>query len=258
MINLEYSKKQFDIFTKKYNLSNEKITLKINHSKRVMKLCMEFARYQGLDEENIKLSGVIGLLHDIGRFVQIEEYDTFKDGQSIDHCDAGVELLFEQNYIIFFVKDEKYYNIIKKAIKNHGKLKIEDGLDEITLIHSKIIRDADKTDIYEVILAEKLALVSETCPTNELSINEKVLYDFYNHNLIKNENVKNPLDEYIRSVAFIYDYNFKESLKYILKKGYISKITENIINRYDLKNETVIKQIYEVRDYANRHLREQI
>jgi len=255
MIDLEYAKEQFEIFSKKYDLENQKIRLKIDHMLRVMNLCVKFAKEQRLDEENIELAGVIGLLHDIGRFVQVEKYNTFIDSKSINHSEAGVELLFNQNYITNFVKDEKYYNIINKAIANHGKGKIEEGLDELTLMHCKIIRDADKTDIYEVMLVDDLDSFFVKEYIANASINENVLHDFYNHTLVKNEKLQTSIDEYVRSVAFIYDYNFKESLNYVLEKDYISKIADRFISVYGVQNKEAIAQIYEVRDHANNYLK---
>lgn len=45
-----------------------------------------------------------------------------------------------------FIEDCQYYEIIKKSIENHSRLAIEKGLNERELLHSKIIRDADKLD----------------------------------------------------------------------------------------------------------------
>ena len=50
-------------------------------------------------------------------------------------------------------------NIIKKAIENHSRLEIEENLDERTLLHSKIIRDADKIDNYRVKKDEKVEAI---------------------------------------------------------------------------------------------------
>ena len=40
--------------------------------------------------------------------------------------------------------------------ENHSRLEIEENLDERTLLHSKIIRDADKIDNYRVKKDEKI------------------------------------------------------------------------------------------------------
>ena len=68
-------------------------------------------------------------------------------------------MLFEKCMIRKFIEDNQYDGIIKKAIENHSKLKIEENLDERTLLHSKIIRDADKIDNYRVKKDEKVEAI---------------------------------------------------------------------------------------------------
>ena len=46
-----------------------------------------------------------------------------------------------------YIENDKYDEIIRKAIKNHNKFEIEKRLTEKELIFAKIIRDADKIDI---------------------------------------------------------------------------------------------------------------
>ena len=88
------------------------------------------------------------MLHDIGRFEQVRLYHTFNDGKSVNHAEIGVKILFEDGLIREFIEDKQYDEIIKIAILNHNRQAIETGLTERQLLHSKIIRDADKIDIY--------------------------------------------------------------------------------------------------------------
>ena len=58
--------------------------------------------------------------------------------------------MFQNNLIRKFIDDDKYDEIISKAIYNHNKYKIQEGLNEIELLQCKIIRDADKLDNFRV------------------------------------------------------------------------------------------------------------
>lgn len=60
-----------------YNLIKGKIKLKVDHIKRVEKISEELANYLNLNEEQIRLAKAIGIFHDIGRFKQVEMYDTY-------------------------------------------------------------------------------------------------------------------------------------------------------------------------------------
>ena len=87
-----------------------------------------------MDKENIELAKIIALLHDIGRFEQIKGFKEFDDTK-IEHAEFGVKVLFKDNLIRKFIKEEKYDNIIQKAIYNHNKYKIEENLNDIELLH---------------------------------------------------------------------------------------------------------------------------
>lgn len=255
MINLNYTQNHFNEFIKKYDVqNNERIALKTAHMIRVMNVNIKFAKYQNLDEENVELAGIIGLLHDIGRFVQVEKYNTFIDSKSIDHCQAGVDLLFSDNLISYFVPDEKYHYIIKKAISNHGKMEIEEGLDELTLLHCKLIRDSDKTDIYEVMLTENPETVFDGPFIQEANINPNVLDSFYSHHMVKKSDILSVIDDYVRKVAFIYNYYFNENLKYVKEQNYIDRMTDRFLNHFKFTNSESLKKLYEVQSYGNNFL----
>ena len=143
MIDFRKAQESFKEYLKDYDLENGSIKLKIRHTYEVVKKSEYIATGVELDKENIELAKIIALLHDIGRFEQIKEFNEFSD-KKIEHAEFGVKVLFEENLITKFIEDRKYDNIISKAIYNHNKFKIEDDLNDIELLHCKIIRDADK------------------------------------------------------------------------------------------------------------------
>lgn len=109
---------EFEKCVNNYDLTKEKIILKKNHSIRVMNLCIKYAKKLGFNDEDVSLVKVIGLLHDIGRFEQLKEFNSFDDS-NIDHADLGVKILFEEGLIKNFWSNKEDYEIIKFAIKNH-------------------------------------------------------------------------------------------------------------------------------------------
>ena len=68
MIDLKKAKLVFNEYVNNYDQNDDKVILKISHTYRVMERCQEIAASLNLDDENIQLAGLIGLLHDIGRF----------------------------------------------------------------------------------------------------------------------------------------------------------------------------------------------
>lgn len=235
MINLSQAKEEFEKYVKPYGRDNVKICRKIEHSYRVIEVAKQIAKTLKLEEEDLELAKLIGLLHDIGRFEQIRIYDTFSDKDSIDHADLGVKILFEDGLIRKFIEDDKYDNIIYKAIKNHNKYAIEDGLDEKELLHAKIIRDADKTDIYEVYIRDIESNENAIFNYDNISkekISDKVLEAVKEHKLVDRYYTVNEADRYVAALAFIFDFNFKKGLELVKERKYITKL----INRVRTEN----------------------
>ena len=254
MIDFIKAEKEFKEYLKQYDLTDGKIKLKIVHTYEVVKMSEYIATKLELNEEDIQVAKLIALLHDIGRFEQIKLTDGFIDNQKFDHADYGAEILFEQNMIRQFVSEDKYDNIIKKSIYNHNKLKIEDGLTEKELLHSQIIRDADKIDNFRVSEQDPIGDVLG-CPYNAEtieyeSISPKVFETFMEHKMIVNTDRKTMIDFWVCVLAFIFDFNFDVSLRYVKEKGYV----DILIDRIDYKNADTKQKIEQMRECAKRYL----
>ena len=139
---------EFDNYVNLYNMDDSKIKLKYNHSYRVMDLCRQIAESIGMNNEDVKLAMTIGLLHDYARFEQWATYKTYSDLDSVDHGDLAVKLLFENNEIEKFNIDKKDYSVIYDAIKYHNKYQYPENESERNNLFCKIIKDADKLDIF--------------------------------------------------------------------------------------------------------------
>lgn len=104
-INREHIKNTFQEYTDRYDSTDPKIKLKIDHTYRVADLCERIAKSLDLAQEDIDLAWLSGMLHDIGRFEQLRRYHTFSDAQSIDHAKFAVELLYEDGLIADYVPE---------------------------------------------------------------------------------------------------------------------------------------------------------
>ena len=139
--------KEFQTFVKRYDLSNPDIMRKFHHTFRVVEYAKDIARSEGLSEDDVNLAMLCALLHDIARFRQWSIYKTYVDEKSYDHGDEAYKILKDKNYISKYTADPYEQRIILKAVKNHNKYKIEDGLSDRELFFTKLVRDADKIDI---------------------------------------------------------------------------------------------------------------
>ena len=249
-MNIEKAKEEFIKYTENYDLENEHIKRKQEHSIRVMKISKKIAEGLKLSQEEIEIATLIGLLHDIARFEQYTKYATFEDLESIDHGDYGVQIL--EKDIRKYIETDKYDKIIKLAVKNHNKYKIEDGLTEKEELFAKIIRDADKIDIfYESV---DMFWKGKEEEVNNSKISQSILEQFENRTQIKREKGKiiENLEEIVSVIAFIFDMNFKASFDILKKEDYINKI----LNRYEIKDEHSRNAIEKIRKIANTYISE--
>lgn len=252
-IDLELAKQLFLKYTKEYDLSNDNIKKKQQHSLRVMQISETIAKYLNLSESEIELARLIGLLHDIARFEQYKQYQTFKDSISFDHGDYALKIL-ENNNIRKYIKTDEFDDIIKKAIKNHNKLKIEDGLNNKEKLFAKIIRDADKIDI--LYASSEFRWNGIEKEIEESQISDGIFECIKQNKLIirTKEKTFTKLDSVITSIAFVFDINFNISYEIIYKKDYINKI----LNKFDIKDEKTKNTVQEIRKIVNDYCKKRL
>lgn len=256
MIDFRKAQESFEEYLKEYDLENGSIKLKIRHTYEVVKKSEYIATGLNLDKENVELAKVIALLHDIGRFEQIKNFNDFNDfnDKQIEHAEFGVKVLFEENLITKFIEDRKYDNLINKAIYNHNKFKIEDNLSDVELLHCKIIRDADKLDNFRVKQYDRLEdmfpKIYKKGTINYEKISEKVYEDFMKCKCIKLADRKTIIDYWVCVIAFIFDLNFDISLNYVKKNNYI----DILIDRIDYKNKDTKQKMEDIRNCAKKYI----
>lgn len=212
----------FKEYVYNFDINDMNIMKKYYHSLRVEKICDQIARKENYNDTELELAKVIGLLHDYGRFLQWTKYHTYKDIDSIDHADLGVKLLFEDNDIFKYYKDINKYEIIMNSIKYHNKLDIPSNLSNDNIKFCKLIRDADKLDILYMFSSKELIFIEDG------NVTSAVKDSFDNENLVNLKDQKTESDNIIKTLAFIYDLNYKTSLKYLADNKIVEQIYNNI------------------------------
>ncbi len=235
----------FDDYAMTFDMNEDMIKYKYNHSYRVVHQAEEICRSINTDNVERDLASLIALLHDIARFRQWTNYKTFDDFKSFDHGDEGVKILFDEGMIKNFIVDKDDIEVLKKAIRNHNKLSIEDGLNDRELLHAKIIRDADKIDILYAFSTNRLLEIEE----DDSEISENVRESFHSHNLVLKKDVKTINDKLIMLLSLIYDLNYDYSKERIYNEKYIDKLYEHI------KNKKMFKEYF---DELKKYLKEEI
>ena len=223
-------KKWFEEYVESFRSNNKEIQrnydLKILHTKNVCYNIIEIGNDIGLDDTDINISEIIALFHDLGRFEQFYKYNTFADGKSEDHSVLALKIINENSLLDKF----DYYTkeIIKKSILNHNKISIDEENDKRIIFFSKMIRDADKLDIFRI-FAEYY--------NNKNERNNAIVLDLEDSDYSKNiynkvkdqqvaryEDLKSSNDFKLLQLSWIYDINFLYSFKVIKEKSCLVSI----------------------------------
>lgn len=254
IIHRERVKNTFAEYTSGYNAADPKIKLKIDHTYRVAELCELIARDLKLDEYETDVAWLTGMLHDVGRFEQIKRYNTFNDAQSVDHANFGADLLFKEGLIDTYVDgfhDDKYGVIVENAIRNHSAFRIDERLDEYTVMFCNILRDADKVDIFRVNVdtpAEDIYNVT----TEELKnsqVSPEVMAAFDERHAVLRSCKKTVVDHVAGHIALTFELVYPISLQIAKERGYLDKMMA-----FESDNEVTGKQFEEIRAKLNEYV----
>ena len=209
---------------------NSNIKMKENHSRRTAAEMVLIARAIGLDESGSYLAEVIGLLHDIGRFRQFSEYRTYTDNKSVNHSLLGSEILHDGDMIADLPDRER--ELIELAVKCHGARDLPENVNGESLMFCKMVRDADKLDIYEVVL-DFYAKYMRGEQDYEIETDLLDLPDKYSPEVVEMVISGQPIDYDLMKcwndikllqLGWVHDINFNFSLKQIKERDYLPQI----------------------------------
>lgn len=207
------------------------ILLKEKHTGYVTSNCLELAKFLKLSSHDAELAEIIGLFHDVGRFRQYSLYKTFNDADSEDHADLALKVIDELEFFKELTASD--YELVQFAIQNHNKMTIAPTDDERKLFFAKIIRDADKLDIYRVLepfLAQENAdkLPNFIKGRARPDISPDFIENFVAGNQADYRKIRTNGDRKIVRLMWIYDINFSWTMQKIIERGYIEKIVANL------------------------------
>lgn len=207
--------------------------IKQKHALRVADISKWMCEKLEFAEEDKNLAVVTAVFHDIGRFRQLMEHNTFNDLNSVDHAELAVEILKKEQFLTKLACNEEEENIIYAAILAHNKFDIPKKLGEKELLFVQLLRDADKLDILKVLTdyySDRNAEPNHTL-TWELPkspwVSDTVAKEILAGKLVSKKNVVSELDVKIMQMSWIFDLNFRISVGYVLEKRFLEKIYDS-------------------------------
>ena len=220
----------------------ENFKIKKEHSFRVAENAAKLGKMLNLNGDDQKVAYLSGLLHDIGRFEQLSNYNTFNDTTSVDHAAHSVEVLKEKNVLAGI--DEELQELVFFSVYYHNKLQLPKKGKEREMMHARLLRDSDKLDILKVLTdyySDKNKKPNHTL-TWELpvggTVSLPVAKEILAGRLVPKKEVKNEIDVKIMQLSWVFDLNYKSSFEIIFENRLFEKIyntlpkTDRVIEIY--------------------------
>ncbi len=224
--------------------------LKEAHTYRVCANISLICRSLGLPDEEKLLAKTMALFHDLGRFKQFRHYQTFNDRLSENHAALAVSELDVHKVLSICRQPEK--ELIISAITYHNVAALPEGSPERPLFFMRLLRDADKLDIWKVFCDHYRqrnkradAIQNKTIEMNIPDFpvcSEPVIAALQERRCARVEDLKTLNDFKLLQISWVYDLNFAPSFYILYRHDYINQIAKTLPMTTQLKE--IIKETH--------------
>ena len=203
------------------------------HTRRVAENCIFIASHMGLNDYDCSLAWIIGELHDFARFGQAVVTETFVDSERFHHARLGARLLFTHRLIEDIIPNydevsEEDKMVMEKAVYYHGDYALPEGLTEREELFCKIVRDADKIDIFHTVYEDGYEAIygfgEEDLKNSDIS--KPVEEAFYQRVTVLNANRITPADKRLAHIALCFGLEYESSKQRAIEEGYLLKMLD--------------------------------
>ena len=235
---LELLKEQFVHYTNQFKSNDifvqQHFEVKQKHTFKVCENIVLLGQKAGLDDHQLMVAEIAALFHDIGRFEQYNQFHTFSDMESVNHAELGVQVINQNNFLKNLPDKEKKQVI--QVILNHNIPFLPNDLDEEVLLLSKLLRDADKLDIFRVVMEYDLKESDFQVDESLYKIPDEILNAFNRRKIVELDYAKSKFDFFLLRTSWIFDINFQTSFQIIDQKGFLNYFLNQIPKSYRLMN----------------------
>lgn len=213
------------------------LSLKKDHSYNVAEQARLIAESEVFPGGLVFLCRLTGLFHDIGRFEQYLQYRTFKDSESLNHASLGFRIVTAEPVFDSLSKDQK--RDLRLAVLFHSRMRIPNGLPSATACVCKVLRDADKLDIYPIMISH----LTPGSTTNEIVtlgldpenlITPEILDQISQGKLCQYSAMRYENDFKLLLCSWIYDLNYDYSREFVIKNGFLDQLFELLPSTSDI------------------------
>ena len=203
------------------------MVLKWKHSLRVAHEACQLGHHN--PELPFRALMFAALLHDIGRFAQIEQYHTMIDLLSKDHAAISVSVLHQEEALKWLPDEERC--LIMGAIGVHNRKTIPETYLGTLRALSLALRDADKLDIFRVVLR---ALSPDKNVYQYIfrylekgaDYSQEVANQILDRQIVRVDSLLGLNDRLLLIASWIYDMNYQSTLQTLAQRGWLQTLLD--------------------------------
>jgi hypothetical protein len=187
---------------------------------------------QGGTARRAMLAQTAALCHDLGRFPQFRDFGTFDDSKSLNHAHLSAQIL-EKHDLLAFLPESEVKSVLA-AVRLHNVYRIPLGLPPESEDLLKLLRDADKVDIWRVFIEYYQAPEAERASGTALGFADlpfcspEVLAAVAAGKLVQLSTVQTVNDFKLLQVSWLYDINFRNTCTLIRERGLLERLAATL------------------------------
>lgn len=245
---------RFAYYVRNYNPSDPRIASKICHTYKVVQMMDLLCQSVSLNERQSYLCFLAALYHDIGRFEQVRRFQTFLDAISLPHARLSAQILEQGNFLDHLEESEA--KSVIEAVRVHSDFALPEDFEGFQLEMAKLLRDADKLDIFRVFATEDLQVICSGSleKAAKETIADPVYQAVMKHRCVAKEDRQSSLDIWATFLGFFFDFNVPASFAIADQQGYW-KIPFSLI---EFENPETRRRVADMLDEARRYIDTQL
>ncbi|MBF0201541.1 MAG: HD domain-containing protein [Desulfamplus sp.] len=229
------------------------LQLKRDHALRVVDEIFSLASELALDDDSIHIAGAMALFHDLGRFRQFEKYRTFLDIKSENHARRSILEIDAHDMLLGCSAREK--NLIRGAIAVHNAARVPRLKDSRKVFFMKLLRDADKLDIWRVVIDNYSSPDMQNYEFINLGLQDlrgcspKAIEAIEKNRLVMGDSIGELNDFKLMQISWVFDLNFPQTMVKVRERGYVERLIESLsISRHDMGLDEIFKSVFRFMD----------
>jgi hypothetical protein len=222
----------FDAFVQQFYrhdpVYDRAVRLKHDHTRRVCHDIHMLGERLDLEPNQLRLAQTAALMHDVGRFPQYARYGTFLDRDSANHAHLSLRTMAAQGVLTGLPRPER--RMITRAVAFHNAARLPNDAPGFGRLLMRLLRDADKLDIWKVVTDYYDRRGEARDPVIELGLPDlptcspAAIASLAAGRMIDLATLRCLNDFKLLQLGWVFDLNFQPTFQALQARGYIPKI----------------------------------